>query len=204
MDLEANQGMASDGVNPLRRCPECGYRLDGLPHEGRCPECGRAYGAEEIVIYGWAASDRMNPITARSRGTALLSSRGLAIAGAGLWCYFATASRIGVLVMVSGLCIAIAEFFRRHNLLRDMAAPVQLRFCPEGYGIRTGFGKVQLDRWTARTHVEFRLSPIGWIVSVHERLHFTDIKLRQRPIAIEFHADVQFVEDAQDTIARWK
>lgn len=49
-------------------CPNCGYKLDGLPDEGTCPECGHGYDQSAVFLYGWPRGGSQNlALVKRSR-----------------------------------------------------------------------------------------------------------------------------------------
>jgi hypothetical protein len=50
---EDRMSSEAEDILRLKRCPECGYDLRGLPTAHQCPECGRAYDGSIIDIPAW-------------------------------------------------------------------------------------------------------------------------------------------------------
>lgn len=51
----------------LELCPECAYRLDGLPDLGNCPECGTPYDQSVMILPGGACGSRATLADAGSK-----------------------------------------------------------------------------------------------------------------------------------------
>src|SRR5690348_13518242 len=108
------------------RCPECGYRLFGLPAEGKCPECGAEYDGASIILYGWAIGS--NASIADGKGWRVAASLlwGVGIAAAGLFAFVGTRSLEGFFYMtVFGLSVVVG-LWQRRRVLADAPAPVQV------------------------------------------------------------------------------
>lgn len=205
-DREERMASAKDERPPtsVRLCPECGYSLEALPEAGRCPECGFYFSAEQIIIYGWEAV-QSTFATARSPFAMYfyLVCLGLIFFCSGLGLFFGKMPLIGLCVILAGIAIGALQLAWRRKLLSTMPAPVQLRLFPEGYGARTGLGKVRLEPWTRKTKCRFISKPKSWLVSIQQPSRFFKFEYQNPRIFIEFEADHQLILRAQSQIARW-
>ena len=124
--------LTESGVLRLEQCPQCGYRLEGLPAEGVCPECGRAYEQTTIVLHGWSSGGRMDISTARPWVAALL---GLLYAWY-VWDAVQQQRRFGLSNPLAYFCPACAGVMIIWGLWRrwssDMPGLVQVRMNADG------------------------------------------------------------------------
>jgi len=115
----------------LTACPNCGYRLEGLPERGACPECGREYGPGEVVLYGYGAGAYENVMTARPGR--LWWMWFMAVVGMLLpwFIIFRNFRWYGIALLAAvGLVPTVYLFWRRQNVTHP--APVQVRIGPSG------------------------------------------------------------------------
>src|SRR5665213_159935 len=186
-----------------RLCPECGYRLDGLPESGRCPECGFEYSPDQIVFYGWEAGD-VTVVTARSNVLAVFLSFGIITSCFAIVLLYAGFWIGGSIALLGGIAVAAIEFTIRRRLRAATPAPMQLRLFPQGYGARTGLGPVRLEPWSEKIQARFVRNRHVWLVSIRKVSPFLELKYKPLPIFIEFEADGDVVENARVRIENWR
>jgi hypothetical protein len=168
-------------------CPQCGYRLDGLPNRGLCPECGFAYSPDLLVLYGSGYDKRTGwgkVLTYIYLGVMLLMV------------FFSTAfpvlSRPWVIPSVL-LAFAFALDAHRRIMRKDMPAETQLRVSLDGFVQRDGVGEAKLTPW-AEYH-KVNLSP-RWLGSGYV------LKIRGRATRFILDHPVQFAFEAEAETAR--
>jgi hypothetical protein len=176
-------------------CPECGYRLDGLPHEGNCPECGSDYSSHLLILYGTGghgASIGMMGVTPLASLAAFFLL--VAIVRNGL--------TAGLLLMSLALIAAIAWIvWHKWSIRVDAPAEAQLRIAPEGFGMRHGFGELLLTAWDPR----YKIS----IIKLSDGRHRMSINAHAwiRPaqsISFTFEADEATVDHIHRRIALYR
>ncbi len=152
MDTETN---VSSIAPPL--CPNCGYRLEGLPNGTRCPECGEE-SSEGLILYGYAlgfanpglvnrrASWRMIPLIIFWTFPIIQLSISSFVIGR-TWI---NPWMIGLLALNVTLFLVIRIIIPWHQGRRGYASPpypVQTRFSSNGFGQRNGFGNIKCSAW---------------------------------------------------------
>jgi len=122
----------------LRRCPECGYDLSGLPADHRCPECGFDYDRSMFAIPAWRPGWRR-----RSRDWETAIYGGLTI-GPGLYLFYwgMQTTVLGLLVRLAAwvviwlltiVCIAVAKDCANRRRLRDGRGDMTVTFDADGF-----------------------------------------------------------------------
>jgi hypothetical protein len=197
-----------EAVDPLRldRCPDCGYLLTGLPAEGLCPECGFAYNAEMIVLYGWAGEVRRTQANQRPGRwlTILVWVKALLIVGV-VWYPFVVRRDPTIAWMASIITlIAVHTIYRRHRLLREGLAPVQLRLFPDGFAQRDGIGGVRLRPWRRGRHLRVQGVSAGRINRVRSYRWYHPASLGWWYVDFMFRGNMETVARIQERIDRWR
>lgn len=152
---------------PPRKCPKCGYLLQGLPAVGRCPECGWEYDGRVLVLHGQPAGRALKgPALATSPSrwfwaTLLLS----ATMFAALWLVAELA--VGTLAGCTLGIFGTLAFYgaRRIDARRERT---QLVLTPGGWHVRDGPGEGKRRGWgddvTASVAASWQSEPTpGWL-----------------------------------------
>jgi hypothetical protein len=179
-------------------CPQCGYSLHGLPDSGICPECGFEYSRDLVVVYGSSKGGRKD-ITAMTVVIGIVFA--IAFASGALGPLMFHHRLIGNFFQPAlFLLAAILAWSYRAWLRRHMPAETQLWLSPRGFGMRDGFGEMELTPWQPGHRAE--------ILQRRRQRFLLRITVRRgwlvicQPVEFVFVADEQTVSNVEAHLTR--
>ncbi len=215
MEGEAQTTAESTG-DPLRPvvCPRCEYALAGLPATGVCPECGRAYGATEVVLYGYMAGRQF-------RQRKELSRQGL------VWAWAVGAIGVGIdlasnfrrapfgirfipwHMLGPAMCLVI---FTRQAVANRGSGLLQVRLGPDGVRQGTrGLGVIPYEKadavpptpWSDVRRVTTDVLPDGWL-KITATAAEPGVRITQQPVNATVRCSRDALPPLRDRIAGWR
>lgn len=204
---EAKPIVSDDNVLRLRRCPNCGYSLEGLSASGACPECGSKYSEDEIVLYGWIP--RLGDVHSM-RGVINYAVAGGAMLIGGVFLRVITSNDDFMWVTMVGLALAMMAGIHWDILKRfsgDNTGPRRLKLSATGYGSRNGKGTIDLRPWEQGIYIfAYQRTPKSFMLRINKLSGKIQFKMFGRPfVPIKFivNGDLALAERILTKMGKW-